>query len=54
MLSQVTYVYTFLSIYGSKLKIQMAESLFLTSGKLALNDPAVIYLKIQNRLGRAP
>ena len=26
MLSQVTYVYTFLPIYGSKVKIQMAES----------------------------
>ena len=28
MLSQVTYVYTFLPIYGSKVKIQMAESFF--------------------------
>ena len=58
---QVTYFYTFLPIFDSKFKIQMAENrclTFWTSVKLTLNGPAngseVTYSKIQNRLSRAP
>ena len=55
------YFYTFILVLDLKIKKQMAENLdwtFLISVKSALNGPAngseVTYLKIQNRLSRAP
>ena len=56
-----TYFYTFLPIFDSKFKIQMAENrclTFWTSVKSTLNGPAngseVTYSKIQNKLSRTP
>ena len=44
MVFQVTYFYIFLQIFSSRS--------FLTSGQSAFNAPAVIYSKIQGRLGK--